>query len=270
MDALRCDTNTLLGEFDGEFPHHDPDPSVENLTTINAVKEKQADIGFAFDGDGDRLVAVTQSGNIIWLDQLMMLFAQDIVARNPGCDVVFDVKCTELLPQLISEHGGRPIMWKTGHSHIKSKMKETGALLGGEFSGHIFFKERWYGFDDGLYAAARLLEVMTLTGKTADELLAELPARISTSEIKLPVPEDKKFQIIDQLVASNHFNDGQKITVDGLRVNFSNGWGLIRASNAAAVLTLRFEADQQSTLENIQQQFSEALQNIDADLVLTF
>ncbi|MGS2718318.1 phosphomannomutase/phosphoglucomutase [Eionea flava] len=272
FNALQCQTHSLFGEFDGAFPNHDPDPSVEkNLQSlIEGVKEKQADIGFALDGDGDRIVAITGSGNIMWPDQLMMLFAQDIVARNPGCDVVFDIKCTQLLAQTISEHGGRPVMWKTGHSHIKAKMKETGALLGGEFSGHIFFKERWYGFDDGLYAAARLLEIMTLTGKTADELLAELPTRLSTPEIKIPVAEDKKFEVIEKLISTATFSNGQKITIDGLRVDFADGWGLVRASNTAPALTLRFEAENQESLDAIKQQFSQALSSVDDNLCTDF
>jgi phosphomannomutase/phosphoglucomutase len=272
MNALRCETHPLYCQFDGEFPNHDPDPSVaENLTVlIETVIAKKADIGFALDGDGDRLVVVTASGKIVWPDQLMMLFAQDIVARNPGCDVVFDIKCTQLLAQTISENGGRPVMWKTGHSHIKAKMQETQALLGGEFSGHIFFKERWYGFDDGLYAAARLLEIMTLTGNTIDELLDALPTRLSTPEIKIAISEEQKFTFIDKFIAEADFPGGQKITIDGLRVDFTNGWGLVRASNTAPVLTLRFEASNDQVLGEIKQKFKQALQKIDNTLVLEF
>jgi phosphomannomutase/phosphoglucomutase len=272
MNALQCETHALYCQFDGNFPNHNPDPSVaENLSAlIDTVVTKQADIGFALDGDGDRLVVVTAAGKIIWPDQLMMIFSQDIVARNPGCDVVFDVKCTKLLAQTISENGGRPIMWKTGHSHIKAKMQETQALLGGEFSGHIFFKERWYGFDDGLYAAARLLEIMTLTGQTADELLNSLPTSFSTPEIKIAISEEKKFTFIDKLIAEADFPEGQKITIDGLRIDFSDGWGLVRASNTASLLTLRFEASNEAELEKIKQQFKQALKNIDNTLVLDF
>ncbi|MFT6221434.1 MAG: phosphomannomutase/phosphoglucomutase [Candidatus Endobugula sp.] len=272
MNALQCKTHPLYCQFDGEFPNHEPDPSVaKNLTSlIETVKAKKADIGFALDGDGDRLTAVTASGKIVWPDQLMMLFSQDIVARNPGCDVVFDVKSTQLLAQVISENGGRPVMWKTGHSHIKAKMHETQALLGGEFSGHIFFKERWYGFDDGLYAAARLLELLTLAGQTLDELVDALPSRSSTPEIKLATTEEQKFIFIEQLIAKAEFPDGQRTTIDGLRVDFANGWGLVRASNTAPVLTLRFEAVDEEELEKIKQQFKNELIKIDSTLELNF
>jgi len=272
MNALQCKTHPLYCQFDGEFPNHDPDPSeAKNLTSlIETVKAKKADIGFALDGDGDRLTAVTASGKIVWPDQLMMLFSQDIVARNPGCDVVFDIKSTQLLAQVISENGGRPVMWKTGHSHIKAKMYETQALLGGEFSGHIFFKERWYGFDDGLYAAARLLEILTLAGQTLDELVDALPSRLSTPEIKLATTEEQKFIFIEQLIEKAEFPEGQRTTIDGLRVDFANGWGLVRASNTAPVLTLRFEAVDEEELEKIKQQFKNELIKIDSTLELSF
>jgi phosphomannomutase / phosphoglucomutase len=272
LNALQCKTHPLFCQFDGEFPNHDPDPSVvENLTSlVDAVKTHKADIGFALDGDGDRLIAVTALGKIVWPDQLMMLFSQDIVARNPGCDVVFDIKSSQLLSHVISENGGRPIMWKTGHSHIKAKMHETQALLGGEFSGHIFFKERWYGFDDGLYAAARLLEILTLTGQTLDELVDALPSRVSTPEIKIATTEEKKFIFINQLIEKAEFPDGQRTTIDGLRIDFSDGWGLVRASNTAPVLTLRFEASNENALERIKQQFKNELVKIDSTLTLNF
>jgi len=272
MNALQCQTHPLYCEFNGEFPHHDPDPSVAaNLASlIDTVISKKADVGFALDGDGDRLTAVTASGKIVWPDQLMMLFSQDIVARNPGCDVVFDIKSTQLLAQVISENGGRPVMWKTGHSHIKAKMHETQALLGGEFSGHIFFKERWYGFDDGLYAAARLLEIMTLAGKTLDELVDALPFMLSTAEIKVATTEEQKFIVIKKLIETAQFSGGQRTTIDGLRVDFADGWGLVRASNTAPVLTLRFEASDEKALEEIKQQFKNELLKIDTTLTLNF
>jgi len=199
-----------------------------------------------------------------------MMFAKDVVSRNPGCDVIFDVKSTRLLNQVIIEHGGRPIMWKTGHSHIKSKMQETGALLAGEFSGHIFFQERWFGFDDGLYAAARLLEILSLTGQTLDEMLDELPAMVSTTEIKIAVAEEKKFIIIDQLINDGDFSVGEKTIVDGVRVDFAKGWGLVRASNTAAALTLRFEAIDQESLIQLQKLFKRELSKIDSTLNLDF
>ena len=226
--ALKCSVHPLFCQFDGEFPNHDPDPSViENLAAlIEEVKAQKADIGFAFDGDGDRLMVVTASGKVLWPDQLLMLFAQDIVARNPGCDVVYDIKSTKLLASVITENGGRPVMWKTGHSHIKAKMKETQALLGGEFSGHIFFKERWFGFDDGLYAAARLLELMTLTGQSIDGLFDQLPTTVSTAEIKVSIKEEHKFTFIDKLIQHSHFPAGQLTMIDGLRVEFYTGLGI--------------------------------------------
>lgn len=281
LNALKCETHTLFCQFDGEFPNHDPDPSrIENLQALlNTVKEKKADIGFAFDGDGDRVMVVTAKGNVVWPDQLLMLFAQDVVARHPGCDVVFDIKSSHLLAQVITQNGGRPVMWKTGHSHIKSKMRETQSLLGGEFSGHIFFKERWFGFDDGLYAAARLLELMTLTGKTIDQMLAELPTMVSTAEIKVSIAEEKKFAFIDQLIQSDTFvldagsseaDSGERITFDGLRIDFKNSWGLVRASNTAPALTLRFQAKDAKGLDAIKTLFKRELLNIDKTLTIDF
>jgi len=268
FQSLGCQVSPLFCEFDGTFPNHDPDPSVlDNLSElIGKVKDEKADIGFAFDGDGDRLMVVTQQGRVMWPDQLLMLFAQDIVARHPGSDVIFDVKSTHLLAKVISAHGGRPIMWKTGHSHIKSKMKETQSLLGGEFSGHIFFKERWFGFDDGLYAAARLLEILTLTGRTIDDLLDELPSMVSTPEIKVAVSEARKFKVIDELTQTASFKYGKITTIDGLRVDFDRGWGLVRASNTAPVLTLRFEAEDKKELAHIKKAFQDALKKVDPSL----
>lgn len=261
LTALGCEIIPLFCEFDGNFPNHDPDPSVvENLKSlVDTVVSERADFGVAYDGDGDRLMLVTKKGRIVWPDQLLMLFAQDIVARYPGSDVVFDIKSTSLLQSLITEHGGRPVLWKTGHSHIKRKMRETGALLGGEFSGHIFFKERWFGFDDGLYATARLLEILTLSGQSLDELIDELPSRVSTPEIKIAVPEEQKFALINKLANDNNFADGNIITIDGLRVEFEDGWGLVRASNTAPSLTLRFEANDEKTLKDIERKFRKAL-----------
>jgi phosphomannomutase/phosphoglucomutase len=272
LSALQCTVTPLFCQFDGEFPNHDPDPSViENLAAlIEEVKSKKADIGFAFDGDGDRIMVVTASGKVLWPDQLLMLFAQDIVARNPGCDVVYDIKSSKLLADVIIENGGRPVMWKTGHSHIKAKMRETQALLGGEFSGHIFFKERWFGFDDGLYAAARLLELMTLTGQSIDHLFDQLPTTVSTPEIKVSIKEEQKFTFIEQLIAASNFPSGQVTVIDGLRVDFEEGWGLVRASNTAAVLTLRFEAANETALKKIQTIFKQELHKIDETLNIAF
>lgn len=264
MEAFSCKVIPLFCEFDGTFPNHDPDPSnINNLSPLIAtVTAKDADIGFAFDGDGDRLMVVTRQGRVIWPDQLLMLFAQDIVARHPGSDVVFDIKSTHLLSRVISEHGGRPVMWKTGHSHIKSKMKQTKALLGGEFSGHIFFKERWFGFDDGLYAAVRLLEILTLTGQTIDQLLDSLPVSVSTPEIKISVDENNKFALVEKLAQSPILASGKHTTIDGVRVDYADGWGLVRASNTAAALTLRFEAKDEQTLNEIKNTFNTALHTL--------
>lgn len=272
FNALECQVTPLFCQFDGDFPNHDPDPSqVKNLSPlIEAVKANNADIGFAFDGDGDRLMVITQSGKIIWPDQLLMLFAEDVVTRNPGCDVVYDIKSTHLLADIISESGGRPIMWKTGHSHIKAKMKETGALLGGEFSGHIFFKERWFGFDDGLYAAARLLELMTLSGESIDALFAKLPQTVSTPEIKVAISDERKFAFIEDLKENSHFPSAQVTVLDGLRVDFDDGWGLVRASNTSPALTLRFEARDEAALQKVQEQFKQLLHKADSSLDLTF
>ncbi len=269
---LGCKVTPLFCEFDGNFPNHEPDPSVEaNLETlINAVRENNADLGIALDGDGDRLVVVTQSGKIIWPDQLLMLFARDVVSRHPGCDIIFDIKSTRQLNSVISSYGGRPIIWKTGHSHIKAKMQETGALLAGEFSGHIFFKERWFGFDDGLYAATRLLEIMSLRDQSLDDMLAAMPETLATPEIKIAVAEDKKFKIIEKLIETGDFSNGEKIMIDGLRVDYAKGWGLIRASNTSPALTLRFEAQNEKGIEQLKTLFKRELKKVDESLPLDF
>ena len=268
LEELGCQVVPLYCEVDGDFPNHHPDPAdPQNLQDlITVVQAEDAQVGLAFDGDGDRLGVVTASGDIIWPDKLMMLFAQDILGRNPGADIIYDVKCSRHLNSLISENGGRPIMWKTGHSHIKSKLKSTGALLGGEFSGHICFGERWYGFDDAIYSAARLLEIIAAEGKTVEELFAAFPATISTPEIKVPTTDSEKFKIIERLAAEADFGDGTITDIDGLRVDYPDGWGLIRASNTSPVLTLRFEADAQSGLDRIRDLFQDQLSALDPSL----
>lgn len=272
FEELGCEVTPLYCEFDGNFPNHQPDPSrSENLQDLIAkVAEVGADLGVAFDGDGDRLTIVTAKGRIIWPDQLLMLFARDILASNPGTDVLFDVKSTRLLNHVISSAGGRPIMWKTGHSHMKAKMIETGALLGGEFSGHIFIKHRWYGFDDGIYACARLLEIMTLRDQNLDEMIESFPEQIATEEIIVSVDDSRKFSLVDELIAGADFQNGERSIVDGLRVDFGKGWGLVRASNTAAALTLRFEAENEETLQDLQALFKRELHKIDANLELNF
>jgi phosphomannomutase/phosphoglucomutase len=272
ITELGCEVVPLYCEIDGTFPNHHPDPAdpanLEDLITV--VKDEGADLGLAFDGDGDRIGVVTASGEIIWPDKLMMLFSRDIVGRNPGADIIFDVKCSRHLNSVISEYGGRPIMWKTGHSHIKAKLKETGALLGGEFSGHICFGERWYGFDDAIYSAARLLEIIGGEAQDAEELFAEFPVTFSTPEIKIETTEVAKFDIVEQFGAVTDFGAGTVTRIDGIRVDFPDGWGLVRASNTSPVLTLRFEADGQEALQRIQQQFKDGLQAINGDLEVPF
>jgi phosphomannomutase/phosphoglucomutase len=272
FEALNCEVVPLYCEVDGNFPNHHPDPSnPDNLKALIAsVSENEADLGIAFDGDGDRLGVVNHLGHIISADRLLMLFAQDVVSRNPGTDVVFDVKCTRHLNALISSYGGRPIMWKSGHSLIKEKMVSTGALLGGEFTGHFFFKERWFGFDDGLYSAARLVEILSTTDDSLDSLLSSLPDPVGTAEIIFPVDENIKFAIIDQLINTGDFSGGKITTIDGLRIDFSDGWGLVRASNTGAALTLRFEGNNQASIDRIQQLFKEQLLNIEHSQDISF
>ena len=268
LGNLGCEVIPLYCEVDGNFPNHHPDPTVPaNLEDlIIAVRSEEADLGIAIDGDGDRLVAVTADGDIIWPDRLLMLFAKDVVSRNPGSDVVYDVKCTRHLNSVISGFGGRPVMCRSGHSYIKAKMKETDAILGGEMSGHICFQERWFGFDDGLYASARLLEIVGSQSEGLAELLQEFPESISTSEITIPVAESHKFDIVARLIEAADFGDATVTSIDGLRVDFAEGWGLVRASNTTACLTLRFEADDKESLADIQDLFREKLKDIQASL----
>lgn len=273
VEELGCEVIPLFCEIDGTFPNHHPDPGKpKNLQDlIAAVKEHKADLGLAFDGDGDRVGVVTNTGKIIWPDRLLMLFAKDVVSRNPGADIIFDVKCSRRLNGLITGYGGRPVMWKTGHSLIKAKMKETGALLAGEMSGHIFFKERWLGFDDGLYSAARLLEILGIEDNTADEVFEAFPEDVSTPEINIDVTDESKFTIVEKLCQlKGNFTDGNVSTIDGLRVDFENGWGLCRASNTTPMLVLRFEADDEAALEEIKEKFKAQLAVVDPDLNLDF
>jgi phosphomannomutase/phosphoglucomutase len=261
-----------LGEVDGNFPNHHPDPGKpENLEDLIAkVKEVGADIGLAFDGDGDRVGVVTNTGNIVYPDRLLMLFAQDVLERNPGAEIIFDVKCTRRLTPLIEQHGGRALMWKTGHSLIKKKMKLTGSLLAGEMSGHIFIKERWYGFDDGIYSAARLLEILSKAGQDAESLFAAFPNDISTPEINIDVTDEGKFSIIDALQRDADWGDANLTTIDGVRVDYAHGWGLVRASNTTPVLVLRFEADSDAELQRIKDVFRAQLLRVAPELQLPF
>ncbi len=270
--ALGHDVVELFCEIDGNFPNHHPDPSQpENLEDlIRTVKEQNADMGFAFDGDGDRLGVVDRDGNVIWPDRQMMLFATDVIERNPGCEILFDVKCSNHLKRVIEEAGGKATMWKTGHSLIKGKMKETGALLAGEMSGHVFFKERWYGFDDGLYTAARLLEILTKAEKEPHEIFASLPGGVATPELKLDMHEEQHAPFMATLFELANFGDGEIGTIDGIRVDFADGWGLIRPSNTTPCLVMRFEADNAEALERIKALFKEQLLGLDPSLKLPF
>lgn len=268
LEGIGCDVLPLYCDVDGTFPNHPPDPSVPaNLEDLRLwVKEQNADLGIALDGDGDRIVAISASGQIIWPDELLMIFARDVVSRHPGADVVFDIKSTRRLNSLISSYGGRPVMWKTGHSHMYNKIIESKAPLGGEFSGHIFFHDRWHGFDDGLYAAARLIEIMSIREQGLDDIMASFETRYATPEILVPTDEESKFDIVQKLLAKEVFQDGKVSTIDGLRVEFPKAWGLVRASNTSPALTLRFEADSSDALEKIQSLFREQLRSIDSNL----
>jgi phosphomannomutase / phosphoglucomutase len=272
FEELGCEVIPLYCDLDGNFPNHEPDPTVEkNLQDLIAkVKETNADLGVAFDGDGDRLVVVTPRGDILWPDRLLMLFAKDVLQRNPGADILFDVKCSRLLNQVISGYGGRPIMWKTGHSPMKAKMEETRALIGGEYSGHIFIKDRWYGFDDGIYAMARLLEIITLRDQKIDSIFAAFPSQVATPEIRITVADQEKFAIMTAIVESAKFPNCVVNTIDGLRADFEKGWGLVRASNTSAALTFRFEAETQEELDRIKKAFKQEIHKIHPHLILTF
>lgn len=268
FSELGCTVLPLYCDLDGTFPNHGPDPSDENnlKDLIAKVQETGAALGVAFDGDGDRLAVVTPKGQIIWPDQLLMLFAKDILARNPGADVVFDVKSSRLLNTIVSSSGGRPIMWKTGHALMRQKVMETGAMLGGEFSGHIFIKDRWYGFDDGMYAAARLIEIASLRDENLDVIFDELPKLRTTPEIRIPIDEAIKFDVISRLKAEGDFGEAKLITIDGVRAEFPYGWGLVRASNTSADLTLRFEAESEEQIHSLKALFTREIRKIEPSI----
>lgn len=268
FEALGCEVITLHCSVDGNFPNHPPDPTVaKNLTElISAVQTHGADIGIAFDGDGDRMVAVSAQGRIAQADETLVLLAQDALQRCPNGAVVYDVKSSRHLRAAIEAAGGEAVMSKSGHSHMKVKMAETQAPVGAEFSGHYFFNERWFGFDDGLYAAARLLEVLDLRNESFEQALAAIPSSISTGEIKIPVEEQRKFALMEELLEKPAFENASISTLDGLRADFNDGWGLVRASNTSAALTLRFEADNQEALDRIQKQFAQLIKSVDNSL----
>ena len=262
---LGCEVTELFCEVDGSFPNHHPDPAdPHNLQDlIRTVAEKDLDLGLAFDGDGDRLGVVTRKGEIIWPDRQLMLYAQDVLKARPGSEIIFDVKCSRLLGRFISQHGGRPTMWKTGHSFIKAKLKETGAPLAGEMSGHCFFNDRWYGFDDGLYTAARLLEILSSRAENPSQVLESLPNSSSTPELQVRTAEGENHQTVEQLAKHGVFNSAiDKIFIDGIRVEYADGFGLARASNTTPVVVLRFEADNSQALERIQAEFRQALARV--------
>ena len=263
--SLGYEVIELYCEIDGNFPNHHPDPGKEeNLQDlIQAVKGNSADAGIAFDGDGDRLGVVTEEGDIIYPDQLMMIFAKDILKNYPGKEIIFDVKCTNLLSNIINQAGGIPLMSATGHFHIKNALKKTNAPLAGEMSGHIFFNDKWHGFDDGHYSAFRLLEIMNSLDMPLSSMLNELPKAYSTPELNINVEEEKKFKIVKDFVNKAQFKGGSKVTIDGLRVDFDDGWGLIRASNTTPKLVLRFEAKTSSRLKEIKNMFLNQLKLID-------
>jgi phosphomannomutase/phosphoglucomutase len=272
LEAIGAEVVPLYCEIDGEFPNHHPDPSEpENLEDlINMVQRLDADLGIAFDGDGDRLGVVTKEGENIFPDRLLMLFAADVLERNPGAVIVYDVKCTGRLPGHILRHGGSPLMWKTGHSLIKAKMREVEAELAGEMSGHFFFAERWYGFDDGIYSAARLLEILAARDETPTQILSALPTGVATAEIKVPAPDDNPHAFVERFQASAQLEGARLSTIDGVRADWNDGWGLVRASNTTPVLVLRFDADDQAALERIQNLFREQIHAIDPELELRF
>ena len=268
MRALGHEVIELFCEIDGNFPNHHPDPGKpENLQDlIRTVKKEGADIGIAFDGDGDRLGVVSNLGEIIYPDQLMMIFSKSVLQNSQNKEIVFDVKCTNLLGEIITNAGGIPIMSPTGHFHIKNTLKKTNAPLAGEMSGHIFFNDQWYGFDDGHYSAFRLIEIMKNSQSSLSSIFQELPKAFSTPEMNIDVDEDKKFKIVEGFITNSDFGDGEKNTVDGLRVNFKDGWGLLRASNTTPKLVLRFEAKSHARLKEIQDMFLVQLKKIDESI----
>ncbi len=272
FQALGCEVTALFCELDGRFPNHHPDPAdPENMQAlIQAVRERGADLGVAFDGDGDRLGVVDSSGKIIWPDRLLMLLARDVLLRQPGADVIYDIKSSRHLAGEILTYGGRPIMWKSGHSLIEAKLRETGALLAGEMSGHIFFRERWYGFDDALYSCARLLEVLSAEVLSSAELFAQLPESVSTPELYLALPEEESVALVQRFIDQGQFADAKLITIDGIRVEFVDGWGLLRSSNTTPAIMFRFEADSTEAMERIQGVFRQQLLALEPSLELPF
>jgi phosphomannomutase/phosphoglucomutase len=270
--ALGCEVIELFCEVDGSFPNHHPDPAhPENLADlIRAVQSQDAELGLAFDGDGDRLGVVTRTGNIIWPDRQLILMARDVLSRRPGAEIIFDVKCSRHVAHEVRAAGGVPLMNATGHSLIKARLRSTGAPFAGELSGHLFFAERWYGFDDGLYAGARLLEILS-RASNASEVLDAIPQDQSTPELQVKLPEGENHRFVAQLLQTHPLaGERERITIDGLRVEFEDGFGLVRASNTTPVLVCRFEGDSARALSNIQAQFAQAMRAIDPTIALSF
>ncbi len=269
---LGCEVTELFCEVDGTFPNHHPDPAKpENLADLIAeIRRGGYDLGLAFDGDGDRCGVVSPDGTIIWPDRQMILYARDVLSRHPGAEIIYDVKCSRTLDAEIRKAGGRPTMWKTGHSFIKAKLRESGALLAGEMSGHTFFRERWFGFDDGLYTAARLLELLAHDDRDPAQVFAALPDSVNTPELNLRFPEGEHFRVMEELKDAASFPDARLTTIDGLRADFPDGFGLVRPSNTTPVLVFRFEGDDRAALERIQERFRELLRRVRPDAELPF
>jgi phosphomannomutase/phosphoglucomutase len=272
-EKLGCKVEKLYCDVDGRFPNHHPDPTIpKNLEDLQKkVKEKNADIGLAFDGDADRVGVILNTGEIVWPDKQLMLIAKHVYPKYKGASFVFDVKCSAELPKVVKKYGGEPLMYRTGHSVLKQKMIDMNAPLSGELSGHIFFKDRWFGFDDGIYVGARLLEILSKASGSAADVFAEFPQTFSTPELKVNVPEDQKTKLLEKL--KQEFSSKTKskiITIDGLRVEFDHGWGLVRASNTTPCFTLRFEADTEEHLEQIKSIFRQMLNTVDKNLSLSF
>lgn len=272
FNGLGCEVIELYSDVDGTFPNHHPDPSqLDNLQDlIKAVAKHKAGIGLAFDGDGDRLGIVTPKGEVIWPDRQMILFARDILERNPGAEIIYDVKCTRNLPIEIEKAGGKATMSRTGHSFIKAKLKETGAAIAGEMSGHIFFKERWFGFDDGVYAGARLIELLSKMADSPQQIFDTLPNSINTPELRIEFNEGEHYKFMEKLQVSAKFPSGNISTIDGVRVDYDDGFGLVRPSNTTPILVLRFEADTQDGLQRIQAAFADAINAVDPTVETPF
>jgi phosphomannomutase/phosphoglucomutase len=269
---LGCEVTELYSNVDGNFPNHHPDPSQpKNLRDLQHLLETQTlDLGIAFDGDGDRLGIIAPGGEIIWPDRQLLLFAKDILTSQPGCEIIYDVKCSRLLSTIIQEAGGRPTMWKTGHSFIKAKLKETGAALAGEMSGHIFFQDRWYGFDDAIYAGARFCELVSRWHDSAENIFQSIPNTVNTPELRLEMKEGENYQLMKEFTASARFPNAEVTYLDGVRVDYPDGFGLIRASNTTPTVIFRFEADTETALIRIKEEFRMQLDRLRANVRLPY